>query len=383
MELAPTKEQKQIQKECITFAEKHLKDATFADRDRAHTFSRALWQKSGELRLPGLMVPEAYGGRGLDALGTAMALEGLGIGIEDQGLLMALGSHLLACQAPLVAFGTEAQKQRFLPALSDGSKIATSAMAEPDGSSWADLATTAVKDGDGYRISGEKTLLTNAPVADVVLVYAVTDAEKRAEGGITAFVLDVATPGIRRGPSQETMGLHTTEVGSLVFDNVRVDAGAVLGAVGGGVAVFEHAMMWERSLLSAGQVGQMQKMLDKTIAYARSRKVDGKQIGKYQSVSHKITDMKMRVEAARLLTYRAAWSLDNLPREAALNASVNKVYVSEAYVKAALDAVQIMGGKGYLAENNVERLVRDSIGGTLYSGSNDAQRSAIAAALGL
>jgi alkylation response protein AidB-like acyl-CoA dehydrogenase len=383
MDLAPTKEQKQIQKECLGFAEKHLKDTTFADRDLSRTFSRELWQKSGELRLPGLLVPEAYGGRGLDALGTAMALEGLGMGIEDQGLLMALGAHLLACQAPLVAFGTEAQKQRFLPALSDGSKIATSAMSEPDGSGWSDISTMAVKDGDGYRISGEKTLLTNAPVADVVLVYAVTDPEKRAEGGITAFVLDATTPGLRRGPSLETMGLHTAEVGSLVFDNVRVDSGAVLGAVGGGVTVFDHAMMWERSLLSAGQVGQMQKMLDRTIAYARSRKVDGKQIGKYQSVSHKITDMKMRVEAARLLTYRAAWSLDNRPREAALNASVNKIYVSEAYVKASLDAVQIMGGKGYLAETNVERLVRDSIGGTLYSGSNDAQRSAIAAALGL
>ncbi|MEZ4701196.1 MAG: acyl-CoA dehydrogenase family protein [Rhodothermales bacterium] len=383
MDVAPTKEHKQLQKEIVAFAKQQLKDASFAERDRGHVFSRALWQACGAQRIPGLVVPEAYGGKGYDALGTAMALEGLGLAIEDQGLLMALSTHLLSCQVPLVAFGTEAQKQRFLPGLSDGSRIATSAMAEPVGSSWSDLATTAVADGDGYVITGEKTLLTNAPVADVVIVYAVTDAEKGAEGGITAFVLDVETAGIQRGPAMDTMGLHTAEVGSLVFDNVRVDAGAVLGQVGGGVAVFDHAMTWERSLLSAGQVGQMQTMLDQTIAYARARKADGKAISKYQSVSHKITDMKMRVEAARLLTYRAAWTLDQRPKEAALSASVNKVFVSEAYVKASLDAVQIMGGKGYLAASNMERLVRDSIGGTFYSGSNDVQRSAIAAELGL
>ncbi len=382
MQFALTKEQKQLQKDCVAFARNQLKDASFADRERARTFSRVLWQACGEMQLPGLLVPEAYGGKGYDAFSAALALEGLGMGGDDNGLLMALSAHLLACQVPLIAFGSEAQKERYLPGMSNGSLIAASAMAEPAGSHWADFVTRATPDGDGYRITGEKTLLTNGPVADVLVVYAVTDPDAGANG-VTAFVLDADAGGVARSAPLDTMGLHTAAVGGLVLDNVAVPTGAVLGGVGNGAAVFERAMVWERSILAAGQVGQMQTLLDATIAHARSRKSNGQAVGKHQSVSHKITDMKMRVEAARLLTYRAAWALDTHPGDAALAASVNKVFVSEAFVKSSLDAVQILGGNGYLAEANVERLVRDSSGGTLYSGSNDAQRSAIAHALGL
>jgi hypothetical protein len=374
MEFTPTKEQKQLQKELSAFAEKSFKE--FAA-------SRGLWKALGEQRIPGLIAPEVHGGRGLGATSAALALEGIGSAVEDQGVMMALGAHLFAGVAPLAAFGSEAQKKALLPGLCDGSRIATGAAAEPEGSHVAEWTTVADRDGAGFVIRGEKTLLTNGPVADLAIVYAVTDGEKRAEGGITAFLVDTAASGVRRGPAQATMGLAAAQLGSLVMDGARVGTDAVLGRVGDGMAVLEHALLWERSLLSAGQVGQMQKMLDRTIAYARARKANGQPIGKHQSVSHKITDMKMRVEAARLLTYRAAWMLDTRPKEAALSASVNKVFVSEAFLKASLDAVQIMGGKGYLVESNVERLVRDSLGGTLYSGSNDAQRTAIAEALGL
>jgi alkylation response protein AidB-like acyl-CoA dehydrogenase len=219
-------------------------------------------------------------------------------------------------------------------------------------------------------------------VGDVAIVFAMTDPKKGFHGGLTAFLVDKTMPGFSPGSHFEKMGLRTSPVGELVFRDMDVSDDAVLGGVGGGSAVFATAMDWERILLVAVHVGTIERLLETSIAYARTRSQFGQAIGKFQAVAHKIADMKVQLEAARLLTYRSAWRLGNL-RNASLDASITKLFVSESLVKAALDAVQIHGGYGFMVEYEVERALRDAIGSTIYSGTSEIQRNIIARWLGL
>jgi alkylation response protein AidB-like acyl-CoA dehydrogenase len=352
-------------------------------RDRDQIFRRELWQACAEMGLTGLPVPEAYGGSGLDPLSTAIALEALGYGCEDSGLVFSICAHLLACVVPVWKFGTEEQKRRYLPGFCNGRLIAANAMSEPgSGSDAFALRTRAEPAGRGFRINGTKTFISNGPVAEVALVFAVTDAAKGYYGGITAFLVDSTTPGYRVGQKFEKMGLRTSPIGELVFEDMVVPETAVLGGVGAGAGLFIHAMDWERACLFAGHIGTMERLLEKTVAYARTRRQSGQAISKYQAVSHKIADMKVQLEAARLLTYKAASNLDR-SRSVSLDASVSKLFVSESLVRTALDAVQVFGGYGFLSEVEVERALRDAVGSRLYSGTSEIQRNIIAGWLGL
>jgi hypothetical protein len=231
-------------------------------------------------------------------------------------------------------------------------------------------------------INGTKTFISNGPVGDMCVVFAVTDPAKGYHGGVTAFLVDRATPGFVPSQKFQKMGLRTSPIGELVFDDVQVPDEAVLGPVGAGAGVFATAMDWERILLVAGHVGTMERLLETSVKYARTRTQFGQAIGKFQAVSHKLADMKVQLEAARVLLYRSAWRLSNL-RNASLDASIVKLFVSESLVKAALDTVQIHGGYGFMAEFEVERALRDAIGSTLYSGTSEMQRGIIARWLGL
>jgi alkylation response protein AidB-like acyl-CoA dehydrogenase len=333
--------------------------------------------------LQGLPAPEEYGGSGLDPLSCAIALEAFGYGCHDGGLVFSLCAHVVTSVVPLWKFGTEEQKRRYLPGLCDGSLVGIQAMTEPDsGSDAFAMRTRAERDGDGYRITGSKTFITNAPVADVMIVFAVTDPKKGYYGGVTAFVVEKATPGLSVGKSFEKMGLRTSPLAEVVFDDVRVPGDAVLGGVGGGTSIFGHSMDWERICLFASHVGAMERLLERAVAQARSRKQFGQPIGKFQAVSHKIADMKTRLEAARLLVFKAAWQLDRA-RSVSLDASIAKLFVSEALVEAARDTLQIFGGYGFLVEYEVERALRDAVGSTIYSGTSEIQRNLIARWLGL
>jgi alkylation response protein AidB-like acyl-CoA dehydrogenase len=199
---------------------------------------------------------------------------------------------------------------------------------------------------------------------------------------VTAFLLAQPTAGVSAGRKIEKMGLRTSPFSELVFDDVWVPDEAVLGGVGGGAGVFTHSMDWERICLFAAHVGQLERLMERAIAYARTRKVGGQPIGKFQAVSHKIADMKVRLEAARLLTYQAASKLEK-SRGVSLDASITKLFVSEALVQTAADVVQILGGYGYTVEYEVERALRDAFGAKLYSGTSEVQRNIIAAWLGL
>lgn len=354
-----------------------------AERDRERAFSRELWKKCGEMGLQGLPVPEEYGGSNLDALSTTVALEALGYGCHDGGLVFSLCAHLLSCVIPMWRFGSEEQKRRYLRPLSDGSLVGVHAMSEPgSGSDAFALSTKAQPDGTGFRLNGTKTFISNGPVADLVIVFAVTNAQKGYYGGVTAFLVEAGSPGFRASRPFEKMGLHTSPLGELVFEDVHVPADAVLGGVGAGSTIFTHAMDWERVCLFASHIGTMERLLEKSVEHARTRTQFGQAIGKFQAVSHRIVDMKVRLEAARLLTYRAASRLGR-SRTVSLDASMAKLFVSESLVESAMEAVRVHGGYGYMAEYDVERALRDAVASTIYSGTSDMQRNIIARWLGL
>jgi len=382
MDFSLAEEQAQLRAEIVRFARKEL-NAGAVERDRGQIFSHELWRKCGEMRLQGLPVPEEYGGCALDPLSTAIAVEGLGYGCEDGGLVFSVCAHLFSCVVPIWKHGSEEQKRRYLPGLCDGSLIGGNATTEPGaGSDAFSLSTRAEPTAGGYVINGTKMFVSNGPLADLIVVYAVTEAGKGYHGGLTAFLVEKGTPGFRASQQLEKMGLRTSHLGELVFQDVHCPPEAVLGVVGAGAPMFAESMDWERICLFASHLGGMERLLEKAVEYARTRRQFGQPIGKFQAVAHRIADMKVQLEAARLLTYRAAWRLDR-DRTVSLDASIAKLFVSESLVKAALDTVRIHGGYGYMTEFQVERALRDSVASTIYSGTSDVQRNIIARWLGL
>ena len=382
MDFALTEDQRLLRDNIVRFAQRELNDGVL-ERDREQAFPRELWLKCGEMGLQGLPVPEEYGGVGLDPLSVAIALEALGYGCQDGGLVFSICAHLLACVVPIWKHGNEDQKRKYLPGLSNGSLIAVNGMTEPGtGSDAFAMSTRAVRDGDGFRLNGTKTFSSNGPIADLAVVYAVTDPDKGYLGGVTAFLIEKGTPGFSSGQKFDKLGLRTCPIGELVLEEVFLPASAVLGGVGAGGGIFSQSMEWERICLVASHVGTMERLLEQAIEYARTRKQFGQAIGKFQAVSHRIADIKVRLEASRLLTYYSAWRLDRT-RESSLDASMTKLFVSESLVRTALDTIQVLGGYGFMTDYHVERVLRDAVGSTLYSGTSEIQRNIIARWLGL
>jgi alkylation response protein AidB-like acyl-CoA dehydrogenase len=375
-------DEKSLREEIIAFARAHLNEGAI-DRDRDQRFPADLWKQCGELGLQGLLTPSEHGGRGLTPLQAALAVEALGYGCRDGGLSFAICAHLFACVVPIVRHGTDDQKRRWLPGLSDGSLIAANAMSEPStGSDAFALSTSAAADDGGFRLDGHKTFASNAPVADLIITYAATDAEKGFHGGITCLLVPANTPGVKVGKPVEKMALRTCPMGDVMYDAARLPNEAVLGKVGGGSVIFAESMEWERVCLTALHIGAMERILEDTIAHARARSASGKSVGKFQAVAHRIADMKVRLEAARLLVYRAATTL-GATRESGLAASVAKLFASESLLSSAGDAVRNLGGSGVLVEKEAERALRDAVAATIYSGTSDIQRNIIARWLGL
>jgi hypothetical protein len=335
------------------------------------------------MRLQGLPVPEELGGAGLDPLTTAVALEALGYGCRDGGLVFAICAHLLACVVPIWRHGSESQQRRYLPDLCSGRLIAVNGMTEPgSGSDAFAMKTRAVARDSGFVLNGTKIFSSNGPVADVAVVYAATDPHKGYHGGITAFLVEKGSEGFRTGQTFKKMGLHSCPIGELILEDVFVPAEALIGEVGAGAAIFSESMDWERACLVASHLGTIEWLLERAIEYARTRKQSGQAISKFQAVSHRIVDIKVRLEAGRYLTYRAAVGL-NRPRTASMDASIAKLYVSESLLTSAIDTLRVFGGYGLMTEYGIESVVRDSMAGTIYSGTSDIQRNIIARWLGL
>ena len=382
MDLTLSAEEVDLRERIVRFAQKELSSEALG-RDRMHAFSRELWDKCGGMGLTGLPVPEEYGGANLSPLSCAIALEALGYACTDGGLAFSVCAHLLACVVPIWKHGSEEMKRRYLPDLCSGRLIATNAMTEAQtGSDPFAMATHAERDGDGFRIHGTKMFCSNGPIADLAVVYAVTDKSKGYHGGITAFLIPTGTPGFRVGQVFEKMGLRTSPISELILDDVLVPDDNIIGKPGSGAPIFAESMDWERALLGACHIGTMQRLLEGSIRYSRTRRQFGQLICKNQAVSHKVADMKVRLEAARWLIFRAASSLEE-SREAGLHAAIAKLFVSEAFVDSARTAIQLMGGYGYMVESEVERVMRDALGSTIYSGTSEMQRNIVTRWLGL
>jgi alkylation response protein AidB-like acyl-CoA dehydrogenase len=255
-------------------------------------------------------------------------------------------------------------------------------MSEPgSGSDAFALSTTVAKNGSGWVLNGSKTFVTNAPVADLFIVFATTD-RKKGWAGLSAFLVDRDTPGLSIGRPMAKMGLKTSPMGELFFDDCKLPADSLLGAPGAGMPIFNSSMEWERSCILASTVGATQRALERCIEYAREREQFGQPIGSFQAVSHKIVDMKVRVETARCFLYRLGWLMAQ-GKATPLDSALVKLYLSESFVSTSLDAVQIHGGYGYMAEYELERELRDAVGSRIYSGTSEIQRNVAAAHLGL
>ncbi|HEX5094579.1 MAG TPA: acyl-CoA dehydrogenase family protein [Acidimicrobiia bacterium] len=380
MDFAWTEEQEAYRDVVVKFASALPDDVRSRDGDGE--FAWDAWKRCAAFGIQGLNVPEEYGGADADALTTIVAMEALGYGSRDNGLLFSINAQMWACQHPIVQFGTEEQKRKYLPRLCDGSSIAAHGMSEPgSGSDAFALATTAVLDGDHYILNGSKIFVTNAPVADLFVVFATTNPGK-GFAGLCGFLVERDTPGFTVGRPLEKMGLRTSPMAELFFDDARVPVANLIGKPRGGMAIFNAAMERERSLILACTIGTMERLVEDSLAYAKQRRQFGQRIGKFQAVSHRIVEMKLRLETARLLLYRLGWLIDQ-GRPIGLDAALTKLYVSECFVQSGLDAVHVFGGYGYMQEYDVERVVRDALGSRLYSGTSDIQRNLAAMRLGL
>jgi hypothetical protein len=365
----------------VDFARRSLAE-DIQDREKEGTFSRTLWQRCADFGIQGLPLPEEFGGQDADVLTTMLAMEALGYVCRDQGLLFSMHAHMWAVELPILAYGTDDQKQRYLPGLCSGELIGAHGMSEPDsGSDAFHLTTRAERREDVFVLNGTKTFVTNAPVADLFVLFATVNPDQ-GMWGVTAFLAERGTPGLSIGRPIEKMGLTTSPMAEVILEDCEIPVGNMLGREGQGAPVFNHSMGWERSCILASMVGGMQWQLETAIAYARQRRQFGKRIGDFQLVASRIVDMKLRLETSRLILYRAA-AAQATGKDSTLDAAMAKLYIGEASVQSALDAIQIHGGYGYTREYGVEQTLRDAVGGRIYSGTSEIQRVIIARYLGL
>jgi alkylation response protein AidB-like acyl-CoA dehydrogenase len=375
-----SRESLNLRSEAVAFGES-LNEGVLDD-DSEGRFPAEKWQRLAEWGYFGNRVPPEFGGAGLDLLTGTLVAEGLGEGCRDGGLVFSAGVQAWVLTSGLLTYGTEDQKRRYLPNLAAGSTIGALAITEPEtGSDAFAMRTRATRRDAGWSLAGRKTYITNGPAADLVICFAAT-GEGGALGGISVFLVETDTPGVERTASMGKMGLRTSPLGDLVLDDASVPDENVLGEIGAGALVFNELMEWERIWPSASQVGAMQRDLDEARAYSKERKAFGAPIATFQGISNRIVDMKVRLEAARLLVYRAA-SLKAQGRSALAESALAKLWVSESAVASGLDSIQVHGGYGYMSEAGIERRLRDAVGSRIYSGTSEMQRAVLSRSMGL
>jgi alkylation response protein AidB-like acyl-CoA dehydrogenase len=352
------------------------------ERDEEGAFSWDKWKLIQETGILSLPFDERWGGLGQDIVTTMYVLEGLGEGCRDGGLSFSVTTSICSTGVPLEKFGTDDQKKRYLPGICSGDVIGAHAITEAGGGSDAmKMLTKADRDGDEYVLNGSKTFVSNGPVADVIVVYARTRPDAGALG-ITAFLVDKDSPGLSVGKPLKKMGLRTSPLSELFFDDCRIPAGNVLGRVGGGFLVLDHVMKREILFSFIVNVGEMRHRLDRCIEYAKTRVQFGKPIGAHQSIANRIVDMKIKLETSRKWLYDTGERL-MAGEDVTVDLAIAKLLTSESNVESSLSAVQIFGGHGYMAETGLEKDVRNSVAGTIYSGSTEIQYNRVASMLGL
>lgn len=352
--------------------------ATAGARDR--------WRIAGEIGLLGLCVEEELGGRGLGALDTAIALEAFSRACGNTGFAFGVAAHLLACVVPIAEHASPETRDELVPGLVSGELVAANAISEDEaGSDVAAITTSAIREGSEgpYRLDGEKSWASNAPEADVFVVYAITDPGAGFLGH-SAFAVPASLAGSEASEPVEKMGLEGCLAGRVHFSGCSVPERYRLGPEGSGQAVFAHSMSWERSCLFGIYLGTMRRQIDEVVAHVRTRRQFGSRLSDHQAVSHRVAGMVERLEAARLLLYRACWALDEGRNDPSV-AALSKVAVSEAAVANSLDAIQLLGSRGYARDGGQgpEAQLRDAVPARIFSGTSEIQRELIAKGAGL
>jgi butyryl-CoA dehydrogenase len=346
--------------------------------DARGEFSWENWRDMAGMGLLGLPFPERYGGSEASPLATCLAMEAVAAAGVDAGTPLAWGAHTILCGVPIWLLGSAAQKEKYLPKLCSGEWVGAFGLTEPgSGSDAAAMKTFAEKHGDRWHLNGSKMFITNAPIANLFVIFAAT---RKGVGnqGISAFIVERGAPGLTVGKDLPKMGNRTSVTAELSFDNCEVPEENLLGPQDMGfLAVGKETLEWERSCMIAPIIGGMQYMLECSTAYARERKQFGRPIAEFQAIQHKLVDMKIAVEGARLLVYRVAW-LKQQGRRAMMEAAIAKLWATEAAIRVAYDAVQVFGGYGYIHDYPAERFYRDARLGTIGAGTSEVQKMVIA-----
>lgn len=372
MHLQFTEEQQMMRDMVRDFAQKEI--TPFIEKMEAGEFPRPILKKMGDLGLMGITVPEKYGGAGMDFTSYIIAINELSKVSAVMGVILSV--HTSVGTNPILYFGNEEQKQKYIPKLASGEYLGAFCLTEPHaGSDAASLKTRAVKKGDRYILNGSKIFITNGGEADVYIVFASTDLEKRSRG-ITAFIVEKDTPGLIIGKNEKKMGLHGSKTVELSFENMEVPIENRLGEEGEGFKIAMANLDVGRIGISAQSLGIAEAALEAAVEYAKERKQFGKPIADYQGIGFKLADMATSVEAARLLVYRAA-SLRSQGLPCGKEASIAKLFASKTAMEVAIEAVQVFGGYGYTKDYPVERYFRDAKVTEIYEGTSEIQRLVI------
>ncbi|MGG5768524.1 acyl-CoA dehydrogenase AcdA [Bacillus wiedmannii] len=368
-----SEEHEMIRKMVRDFAKNEVAP-TAAERDEEERFDRALFDQMAEIGLTGIPWPEEYGGIGSDYLAYVIAIEELSRVCASTGVT--LSAHTSLAGWPIFKFGTEEQKQKFLRPMAEGTKIGAYGLTEPSsGSDAGGMRTTAKRDGDHYILNGSKIFITNGGIADIYVVFALTDPESK-QRGTSAFIVESDTPGFSVGKKESKLGIRSSPTTEIMFEDCRIPVENLLGEEGQGFKVAMQTLDGGRNGIAAQAVGIAQGALDASVEYARERHQFGKPIAAQQGIGFKLADMATDVEAARLLTYQAAWlESEGLPygKESAMS----KVFAGDTAMKVTTEAVQVFGGYGYTKDYPVERYMRDAKITQIYEGTQEIQRLVI------
>ncbi|OLC55201.1 MAG: acyl-CoA dehydrogenase [Acidobacteria bacterium 13_1_40CM_4_69_4] len=374
MDFHLTREQEMLRETVHAFAEEVLKPRAAA-LDQSREFPLDNYRRCAEMGLCGMMVPETYGGAGFDGVSYVIAIEEVSRACASTGVILSVNNSLFC--APVLRFGNEAQKRKYLVPHARGERIGAYCLTEPQcGSDAAALSTLARRTGDAYVLKGNKVFVTNGVAAHTFIVYATIDPKLRHKG-ICAFIVERDSPGLSLGKPEHKLGITCSGSVEIVLDGCEVPAENLLGAEGEGFKIAMGTLDGGRIGIAAQAIGIARAALEESLAYSQGRQAFGQRVADFQAIQWKLADMATDIEAARLLAYCAAWTRDHRER-CSLETSMAKLFASEACMRAAREGVQIHGGYGYINEYTVERLFRDAKITEIYEGTSEIQRLVIA-----
>ena len=374
MDFELAEEQQMVRETTRAFVEREVKPVA-SRLDREAIYPSELVKRLSELGLMGILVPQEFGGSGMDLLSCVVAMEEVSKAWASLAVAMSVQNSLVC--APIARFGSAAQKKKYLPSLARGERLGCYALTEPgSGSDAGSIQTRAKRVGDDFVLTGNKIFTTNGNRADLAIVYAVTDPAK-GKKGISAFIVEKNSPGFVVGKLEDKLGLRSSDTASLLFEDCRVPGENLLGTEGEGFAIALATLDGGRIGIAAQALGIAQGCLEESVPYAQQRRQFGRAIAEFEAIQWMLADMATEIDAARLLTYRAAW-LAEQGRTFTKEAAMAKLFASEAANRAAYKAIQIFGGYGYTKEFAVERFFRDARITTIYEGTSEIQRLVIA-----